>query len=265
MTRWSHPMYGPLLLTGAVATTIVLAGSTTGCSGGFDVQESFVRTGTVSLDAQRTLVIDTAVLLELDASRRTNEITWRLDGTVSATSAGAARNLAQAVEVEVDEADAGTVVFTLAQIGSDGLLEGTWSMTAPADLDVQVIGRGPAQTITGFQGDIAVEAALTVSVVQAEGSVSVVSGNGNVLVDTDLQPGRLVQVDTRGSIQLAVPTSLSALIEAQAGPNGTISIQHPALPAGNSNGLAYVVSVGGALSRVSLVSRAGDVFITLPL
>ena len=236
----------------------ILAAVASGCGPGFDVDEPLVRTGTVTVTGQGQVVIDSSVLLDLRAGTG-EDITWRFDGTVSATSAGAAQNLAAEVDIAVDE-QTSDVLLTLAAV-QDGLLQGTWTITAPDSLDVRVVGRGPGQQITGFEGNVSVEAAVAVSVLQSEGNVTVRSG-GDVFVDTLLGPGRTVDVNTSGSIQLALPLTVSARIEVQVGDNGAISIQHPQLPSTFTGQKIYVANVGGSLGLAVLVSSGGSVFIS---
>ncbi len=257
-------LFGLLTATMAGAGISVVV-SSAGCGPGFDFEAPVVFTGTISLSQQRVLAIDTSVILDLRGSRRgDNEVTWSFEGTVSATSAEAAENLAMTTTVEVRDDDLDQLTLTLPP-PQDGLLDGVWIVSAPADLDLSVVGRGRGQQIADFEGDITVEAAGGVAILGAQRNVSVRSNNGDILVDTILAPSTTTELSTAGSIQLAIPLDFSARIDAQAGQDRLIDIRHPNLPPWPGNGAPYSVSVGGALSRAGLVSSTGDVFITLPL
>ena len=253
-----------LMTSLSALAALALTSTTSACGPGFDFDEGVVRTGTVSLDAQQVLVVDTATDLLVRASRRSGDVTWTFEGTVSATSADAARDLAQTVDIEVDDAESEQLVLTLPPV-DNAELEGTWTVTAPSDLRIEVIGRGPAVVLEGFEGDISVDAALAVGILDSTGNIRVVSNTGEVVIDSDLPAGQTIEVETGAAIQLAIPLLFSAQIVAQAGPSGEISIQHPNLPPWPGGGQPYVVSAGGALASVQLVSRAGSVFITPPL
>ncbi|MEL7371777.1 MAG: hypothetical protein AAFN74_22825, partial [Myxococcota bacterium] len=191
-------------------------------------------------------------------------VTWQFEGTVSATSAGAAERIAEQVDVETTD-DRDRLTLTLGQIQQNGRLEGNWQIEAPEDLSVEVVSGGPTTLVFGFEGDVAIEAALSVAVVDTEGNVAIRSGSGEVLVQPDLRTGQTIDIEAGASIQLAAPPNLSASIQAAAGTDRTINITHPSLPLWPGGGLPYNVSVGGALNQIRLVSVAGDVFITLPL
>ena len=235
----------------------------TGCGPTFDVQQSFVRTGTVTLGEQTALVIDTAVFVDLQANRRTNEITWKLDGTASATSAGAAKNLAESIDIAVDTS--GDAVRLTVSPVQDGLLEGTWQISAPADLDVQMIGRGPGQQIVGFDGNIGVDAAGGVIVLQSRGDIAIRSNTGDILIDTSLPPGRTVDVSAGGSIQVALPFGLNAAISARVTDGFAIDVRHRDYPSWPGGNLPYLYAPAGASSQVLLDTRLGNIFITPPL
>ncbi len=257
-----------LALSSALGAAVAAAGgllfSSAACGPGFDADEALTRTGTVTLGAEDLLIIDTAVDLIVQADRRTAEVTWSFEGTVSATSASAAQNLAESVDIVVDQDDDDALQLTLADVDR-GRIEGLWRVSAPADLDVEVLGRGGSQLVDGFEGTVRANGVLGVAVLDARGDVFVASNAGEVLIESMLPSGTVIDVETGASIQLAIPLAFGARIEAQAGPNGEIIIQHPRLPQWLGSGLPYVVSVGDALSQVRLVSRAGSVFITPPL
>lgn len=238
----------------------------TGCGTEFDFRlDDVVQTGTVTLSTQRILVVDSIVELDVRATRFGNEINWAFEGTVSATSAGAADNIANGPLVQADEtADAVNLLLTQPQ---EGLIEGLWTVSVPSQIDVQVLGRGPGQRIEGFEGDVVVDAITGVAVLANEGNVTVRTG-GEVLVDSPLAPNSNITVNADGAIQIVLParptTPIDALIFAQAGPNAAIVIQHPDLPPWPGGGLPYSATVGRGFSRIEAASRRGNVFFVAP-
>lgn len=221
-----------------------------------------VVTSTVAVSAERRLVIDSPVALDLRGETSIDDIYASLEATITASSAARARDLADALDVAVEHLDSSTLKLTLPP-PKEAALSGTLRLRVPARFDASVFARGGAAMIDSLQGTIAVSSVSHVRVERALGNVEISVSSGNVLLDTALFPGGTTRVEVGlGDIELKLPEALSADIDAAIRSQGEVLIAHPRLlPAVDLDRRRYHAVVAGGLSVVRLVTGTGRIVI----
>ncbi len=215
-----------------------------------------VLSSTVSLSRESQLTIDTVVPLVITGNPRQNQLIAKIELTATASASDVAERIAQEAELEVT-LEGKEAKLTLAP-PKVGFLSGRFTLEAPADMDLTVIQRGGTVDVTGMRETISVQSYTHVNIVDARADVSVGVENGNALVDTRLSPSTNTLIRTRsGDIQLTIPDSISANINATGGAG--VAVSHPQLPMRPAN-LPYQVSVGNGLASV-VIQAGGKVVI----
>jgi len=245
----------------ALVALIACAFAPTACSEAAQHKVERTLTSTVTLTLEDTLAVDAWVPLTVGGERRIDEIYATLRATVTASTSTRAEALAAALEIRVERRDR-TVLLTVSK-PEQASLEGTFALRVPADLHVEAIERTGTIDVSGMDGDIRASSRSHVRIAGAKGDVAVGDYAGDAIVDVELEPGSRVDVAVEnGSIDLAVPASLSVDLAALVKTNGRIAPNHPQLPPFfGSVGQIYHVMIGGGLSVVALQTSIGNIVI----
>jgi hypothetical protein len=233
-----------------------------GCGETYTEEVSFVRTSTVPLGQQTTLVVDAPLPLEVVGRRRSTDLVYHLDATMTASTASIAVRLAEAARVKTElEGLEARLEFEGFEPDGGRISGGRLRVWVPDDMDVQLVGRGGPVDVSAILGDVDVVGATHARVVGAEGSVRVAVDQGNAIAEVAARPGSIVELATnRGDVQVLLPAAPSVTVQARAD-NGAILVRHPNLPRYAGGGLPYGAVVNGGLSQVVLTSVAGNVVI----
>lgn len=240
---------------------LALAGPS--CGTAYTETVDVVRTATVALDRENTLIVNVPVDVVVEGHPRSSDLVYTLKVTVSASTAAAAETLAKAVVVRTEAVQPGGIQVVVEGLEPrNGQVLGELKVVVPDDLDLSLVSSRGTLSVLEVEGAMQLGAMSHVSVDGAAGSVNAGSQQGNVLVSTGLMPGSVVDLlSVSGSIQLTLPSVVSAQIQATPGGGGQVYIQHPGLPAGLGGTAPYGATVGGGLSLVKLVAQAGNIVI----
>ncbi|MBK8011315.1 MAG: hypothetical protein IPK13_08185 [Deltaproteobacteria bacterium] len=213
----------------------------------------------VELAGEQVLVVDAILPIDFRGARRRSDIQIDIEATLTASSAETAEEMAAALAIEKANTDPSILTLTLAA-PTKGFISGTLVITAPSDLDVQIVERGGAVRVDGLEGTLQVDALSDVQVRNAQNNVLIRVAEGLAVLDTLGLPGTTTQVAVGvGDVYLALPTTtLNLTLFAQ---GQRIIVDHPQLPRVLNTGRPYEATVGVALAAVSLTAQQGAVTI----
>jgi hypothetical protein len=242
----------------AIAALVVT--SMIGCAEVPQFSETRSLTSTVALDRESLLDVDSVVSLSIVGERRSTDLHFALEATVTASTSTRAKILADALAL-APTSDGDTVTLKV-EAPSEASLSGTLEIGAPPDLDLTIVERGGTVDVEDLEGSLRIVSQSHVRVVGATRDTVVGVVSGNALVDTLATPGTTTTIEvTAGDIELTLPEGLSANLLAVAG-QGQIYIAHPRLPPFLGRpGDVYSANVGGGLAVFRLETRAGKIVI----
>lgn len=220
-------------------------------------------TATVTLSLEDTLAIDSAVALTIEGEKRIDQIFATLEAVVTASTSTRAEMLASRLGIEVQRRDR-TVSINIASLSNaNASIQGALKLRVPSDLKINAIERGDTTDIRGMEEALNVSSASHVRITGAQRDVVVGVTRGNAIVDAALDPGSSIEIGAQaGDVELSIPTSLSANVQALVRTNGTILPQHPQLPPFRGKpGQIYSVRIGDGLSAVALETGVGNIVI----
>lgn len=217
-------------------------------------------TSTVSLSLEQAVFIIAPVSIEVVRSRRT-DILITVDAVVTASTATVARQVAEALAIEISRPDSNAVIINL-PAPTNGTLAGGMHVEVPGDIDVDVRSNNVA-VVRGVERRVQAVASNGVEVEGARGSVTVVVNSGPAIVESLLEGGATVDVTVgSGDLLLRLPSRMSADVNATIGDKGEVLIEHPALPAPLGIGKTrYRATVNGGLSLVRALTTVGRIVI----
>lgn len=221
---------------------------------------SFERSGAEALGSQRLLVVSAPIELRLVGAARSTELSYTLEGTLTASTTETAERLAEDLDVEITQEDSQVSLTLTAPSGAT--LSGTLALSLPADLNLEVTAAGPGLWVQGVSGDQTLRTASSVRVEGAEGDLSVSVNSGNAILYSALTAGTTTQVEVgAGSIQLFLPAVPSVRLRAVSS-DGQIVVEHPRLPATYSDQSDYSAVLNGGQSQATLYTRQGSVVLS---
>lgn len=225
--------------------------------------ESTVRTATVTLSAEDTLVVESAFPLLVTGMRRRDDLSYHLQAEVTTSSTTTSKKIADELAVDMERVDARTVKLKVTA-PADAVLGGVFRVWIPADLQLALFSQGGPVEVDRVEGAMVINAITHARVVGARNHVTLRVESGNALVETSQAPGVITDVLVgRGDVQVTLPAFLSAQIAATAGGGGAVLASHPSLPAMQA-GRPYRVSVNGGLSQLRAETRLGNVILRSP-
>lgn len=221
-------------------------------------------TSTVTVSRETSVTIQSQIPLEITGEPLRTSVLAEVDITVTASSSTVARTRAEALEIQVERPDDGRVILSLGPLAGS-TLAGTLRVRMPARLAVDARANTGTALVTRMQAAVQAAASGGVAVTECNGDITALVTRGNVIVDTGLGLGATINAQTgAGNVELRLPVSLSATVEADVQSQGQVLIEHPSLPpAVGINRTRYRTKVNGGLSLVRALTRAGVIVIRL--
>ena len=220
-------------------------------------------TSTVTLGASVARVtIESWTPLSVSGAVLRTDLFAELEVTLTASSSTVARRLADELTIEV-ERPSSTDVIVRVRPPRDAMLYGILRVRLPAQLAVEGIVHSGTAEASGLEGPVAFTAQGGVRVTDARDDVTAIVTSGNVSVDTRLPPTHEVRVEVgKGDVELRLPLSLSAQIQADVTTRGEVLIDHPELqPAAGIYRTRYRAELNGGLSTVRVLTQVGNIIL----